>query len=129
MKYNDIRNREIRLDTPKNVAILHEMNDVLKNHKIDWEYLTIAQKYIYETRYDDVRNGLILPYNELLDFLKFYTEISYDKRVKYVSWMLNKYYSKNLLKDMNTNVYNENYEFAAVLRDAQTVVNMPSEKE
>jgi len=112
----------------KLAELLEKTSDAINNN--DFELAnTLSTMYDFEKKYDKILANFILPYNEILElFYYFNSEEDYNK-VLYLSWLLNTYYNKNIICDMEDCVEIEDYENAAVLRDIQSITNMPQNKE
>jgi len=99
---------------------------VLSNRSID----NILHDVYNDIFYDDIRNGLIIAPERIANMLSFYAIDKKDlKKVKYLSWLLNKYYPTYIQYAIDEYVAIEYYEDAAVMRDALLITDMPSEKE
>lgn len=116
-----------RLYSQKNMKRIHDLDIYLKNVKNPIEGILYAFDVINDIKYDDIRNGLILSFNDLWGFLTFYNENK--KKNKYISWLLNTYYKSSLNRFMEIKIKKEMYEDASLIRDALLVTEMPLVKE
>lgn len=135
-KFDDMRNRSFRLSNDSvmkrlqvtkdkfNIAMENncydEMNDIfIENLNIE-----------FDVAYDDIRNGLFLPVEDIIEFLEHYISLNDMKKVKYLSYMLNNYYKSEFFNDKMFDAINiEAYEDAALFRDLSNIKITPSEKE
>jgi hypothetical protein len=130
-----IKNLDLRFATEDNLKKIKHAFDkveiekkkgVLSKRELD----NILHETYNEIFYEDIRNGLIIDSERLINMLAYYAVDKKDtKKAKYLSWMLNKYYNEILEMAIYSYVEIEYYEEAAVMRDALLVVDMPTEKE
>jgi len=103
---------------------IESMNGILTERELD----NILHETYNEIFYDDIRNGLIIDAERAINMLAYYGDKKDIKKVNYLSWLLNKYYSNTLFEAMNKYVDLEYYEEAAIMRDALLVTVMPTER-
>jgi hypothetical protein len=105
---------------------IERINGVLSERELD----NILHEVYNEIFYEDIRNGLIIDSDRLVNMVTFYAiDKKEPKRVKYLSWLLNKYYPDYIQYAIDSYVEIEYYEEAAVIRDTILVTEMPLEKE
>jgi len=134
----DERNRWWRLSTIKNMERLDVILDKLLIVTRSDDYTNLADLIIenksieFDILYDDIRNGLILPENDIIEFINYFIENKelHNKKLIYLSWILNTYFKSNFLTIMmNDFIEKEEYENAAFVKFLLNVKNMPSVKE
>lgn len=120
-----------RLCTNKNIKLLTDtikkVNDlILIEFDLDGAK-KLWKKMHNEIYYDEIRNGQVISSKDILEFISYYrNELA---KVKYLSFLLNKYYKPAVKTEMNNAIDVEDYELAAILRDTSLVTEMPSVKE
>jgi len=71
-----------------------------------------------EMIYDDIEKGLILPEEEIIDFIKHFLQKNDMKKLRTLSYFLNTYYSNEfLLEKMKISIEEENYELSSIIKE------------
>ena len=105
-------------------GFLNTPND---NPKV-WSKVDDLIKVLVDMEYKHILNGEIPEFNNLIGDLEFYITEKNDVRIKFISWMINHYYNKQANDKYNSDIENENYEDAAILRDIFKVTEMPQNR-
>jgi len=132
----DLRNRSWRLSTKSTTHKLSKVkakwNKAISEERFDdLEEILIERKNVeFDIAYDDIRNDLILPEKEIIEFFVHYTELKETNRINFLSWILNKYYKSEFLNSkMEDAISSEDYETAGLFRDLLSITVMPQVKE
>ena len=99
-----------------------EKEGVLEDRELD----CILHKAYLNIFYDDILENLIPAPARLIEMLIYF---SIDERIEvrsnFLGWMANTYYKEELTYSMETYIATEDYEWAAILRDALLITEMP----
>ena len=120
-----------RHENPKNMATIEK---AFADHTIakeegnleDRELDCILHKAFLNIYYDDILDNLIPVPERVVEMLIYFSiDEKREERANFLGWMANTYYKKLLIVAMETYIETEQYEWAAVLRDALLVTEMP----
>ena len=112
---------------------LDELNKLLDNLEDGNHKLTLRCNAIMDIYYNEIIDGYILPYTSIFTFVEYYGlkrqgEIINETRRIFASWLLNKYYKGELIAHLKRAIEEEEYEDAAIIRDALNINEMPLDR-
>jgi len=128
-------NRKFRLNSSPAydnlIDLLDKSNESAENGDFDKviELLERKRHLELEIVYDDIRNGLILPEEEIVEFIDHYLNEMDIVKLKMLSYILNTYYSNEfLVEKIEETINNEEYELSAVIKELLEIKVIPINK-
>jgi len=92
---------------------LTDDDDIITKIEITVEVVNLTMEMIYS----DIEKGLILPKEEIIEFIKHYLLINDTKKLKTLAYFLNTYYKSDfLINKLQKSIKEEKYETSAVIK-------------
>jgi len=128
-------NLDYRFATKQNSEKIKKAYNIVKNKKdnnllSETELNNILYDVYNNILYEDIKNGLIIDAENIGNMLIFYSiDKKEPKKVKYLSWLLNKYYPTFSHFAIDKFIDSEHYEEADIMKKSLLISKIPIEIE
>lgn len=108
------------------MADINDINERIDNNDIEGA-INELQRLTFDLAWENIYNNREIHDTEsLLSLLEMGLDLKEDKKVKYISWLLNNYYPNFLSEKIELLISEEKYELCAKLTECVKVTEMPT---